>query len=272
MLGKLIKHELRASRRMMLPFILAELAAALMFGISMNIVGRGISTPEWLDWIFMLSSILFVVGLIALSAMAYVVMVERFRRNLLGDEGYLMFTLPVTVDQHIFSKMIAASIWFIVTALVFIGSVFIMLAVNVDFFALDWSEFSQAVMATWLRALDMVGLGHMLGFALEFIVMMILGIFSACLMFYLAMAIGYSFSDHKLLISVVAFFGVSFVLNLLGALFMFTISSADIYGSIEDPWWPGHIAFLMLIAQALLQCVVFYLPTRLLLKKRLNLP
>lgn len=37
-----------------------------------------------------------------------VILIQRFYKNLLGSEGYLMFTLPVTVSQHLFSKTIIA--------------------------------------------------------------------------------------------------------------------------------------------------------------------
>ena len=37
-----------------------------------------------------------------------VILIQRFYKNLLGSEGYLMFTLPVTVTQHLLSKTIIA--------------------------------------------------------------------------------------------------------------------------------------------------------------------
>ena len=40
-------------------------------------------------------------------------MVVRFRNNLMTDEGYLMFTLPVSVHQLLWSKLLVSMLWFI---------------------------------------------------------------------------------------------------------------------------------------------------------------
>lgn len=39
-------------------------------------------------------------------------MVVRFRNNLMTDEGYLMFTLPVSVHQLLWSKLLVSMLWF----------------------------------------------------------------------------------------------------------------------------------------------------------------
>ena len=38
-------------------------------------------------------------------------LVERFYHNLLGNEGYLMFALPVSTSEHIIAKILTALIW-----------------------------------------------------------------------------------------------------------------------------------------------------------------
>ena len=37
-----------------------------------------------------------------------IIQIQRFSKNLLGDEGYLMFTLPASVSQHITAKLVVA--------------------------------------------------------------------------------------------------------------------------------------------------------------------
>ena len=51
-----------------------------------------------------------------------IVTVQRFTRNLLGDEGYLMFTIPVGSWQLLLSKMIVMAVW------IFFSLFFIMLS------------------------------------------------------------------------------------------------------------------------------------------------
>lgn len=54
----------------------------------------------------------------ALAIMSIVLMVNRFRTNLMGDEGYVTFTLPVSSHQIVWSKIIVSTVWFIVTGIV----------------------------------------------------------------------------------------------------------------------------------------------------------
>ena len=45
-----------------------------------------------------------------------VLMVYRFYKNLMTDEGYLMFTLPVSRSQLIWSKLMVALAWGVLSA------------------------------------------------------------------------------------------------------------------------------------------------------------
>ena len=66
-----------------------------------------------------------------LTLMSIVLMVNRFRTNLMGDEGYVTFTLPVSSHQIVWSKIIVSTVWFIATGIVEA------LALLVCFFDLD---------------------------------------------------------------------------------------------------------------------------------------
>ena len=111
MLAKLIKHEFKATARIFLPILGTVLvltgAAALtvkLGGILVLPGGTGWGGPV----LGLASGLLCLLTFIAMMAMmtaAVVVTIQRFYKNLLGDEGYLMFTLPVTPAQHITAKL-----------------------------------------------------------------------------------------------------------------------------------------------------------------------
>ena len=107
MLSKLIKHELRASRRIMLPFLGAVLALSVLAGISTTAMEHQVDY-SWLNVVYGLIIFAFVMGVMAVCVVAVVMMIQRFYKNLLGDEGYVSFTLPATVDEHIFAKLISS--------------------------------------------------------------------------------------------------------------------------------------------------------------------
>ena len=278
MLGKLIKHELRGSGRTMLPFILVSLFLAVMAGFSMRAMEFQ-QDYSWFNILFGIVIFLFVAGLMAVCIMSVVVVINRFRQNLLGDEGYLMFTLPVSVDQHIWSKMIVSAIWFLATGLTCMLAVVLVLLCNVRTFDVNWSEVGY-VMGELGRMMKEFGILHIVGYGLELLVMFFVGACVSCLTFYCAMAIGYSFSNRKVLLSILAFFGIDILLSmaqsalivLLNALpgverFMenMDLSRVNAAGSV-------HIVLLCWVLYLAIHAAVLYIPTRLLLKKKLNLP
>ena len=276
MLGKLIKHEFKGSGRTMVPFILVCLGLSVLAGLSI----RGMENLQDYGWFTVLFGIvifLFVVGLMAVCIMALVVCIERFRKNLLGDEGYLMFTLPVSVDEHIFAKLIVSSVWFVVTWLVCMLAFVLMLLCNVDMIEVNWSEIGYVLNEVWGRLVDF-GLLHIIAYILEMLVLAFASCCVACLQFYSAMAIGYSFSNHKVLLSVVFFFVINVVLSILQPLLMAVTGNAGVIDfmieSVENMSAPVtvHMILLGTFLYMLILFVILYFPTRLLLKHKLNLP
>ena len=278
MLGKLIKHELRGSGRTMLPFILVSLFLAVMAGLSMRAMEHQ-QDYSWFNIVFGIVIFLFVAGLMAVCIMSVVVVINRFRQNLLGDEGYLMFTLPVSVDEHIWAKLIVSAIWFLATGLTCTLAVMLMLLCNINTFDIDWSEVGY-VMGELGRMMKQFGVLHIVGYCLKLLVMFFGGVCVSCLTFYCAMAIGYSFANRKVLLSILAFFGLdifftTFQSALIAALN--GIPGVEMFLDNLDLSQVGtagcvHIALLCWVLYLAVHAAVLYIPTRLLLKKKLNLP
>ena len=278
MLGKLIKHELRGSGRTMLPFILVSLFLSVMAGLSMRAMEHQ-QEYSWFNILFGIVIFLFVAGLMAVCIMSVVVVINRFRQNLLGDEGYLMFTLPVSVDQHLWSKLIVSAIWFAATALTCMLAVMLMLLCNINTFEIDWSEVGY-VMGELGRMMREFGILHIVGYCLELLAMFFVGACVSCLTFYCAMAIGYSFSNRKVLLSILAFFGIDILFSRLqSSLIMLLNAIPGVERFLENldlsrvnAAGSVHIVLLCWVLYLAIHAAVLYIPTRLLLKKKLNLP
>ncbi len=67
--------------------------------------------------------VLLIVGIFVITL---IVILQRFYKNLVKEEGYLMFTLPVKPWELITSKLIASVIWTFVSTIVVMISVCIM--------------------------------------------------------------------------------------------------------------------------------------------------
>jgi TM2 domain-containing membrane protein YozV len=118
MLRKLLRYEFKALLRILPALYLALLVVAVAAGVSQRIAGdevqgnivSSVNIPTLL--VNALGIMLFVLFTVNL-----VVVIHRFRDNLLKDEGYLMFTLPVSEWKLAASKGIAALCMFLLTGI-----------------------------------------------------------------------------------------------------------------------------------------------------------
>ena len=108
---KLLKYEWKACARTCLPMYAAVLLLAVVNRLTMTDriqeLMYGIPTA--------LLALLYVAVMVAVLVVTEVILIQRFYKSLLGDEGYLMFTLPVTVSQHIWAKTIIAVVMSIIS-------------------------------------------------------------------------------------------------------------------------------------------------------------
>lgn len=277
MLGKLIKHEFRATGRIMLPLLGAVLVLSPIVGLIIRVFDR----EGFNDIIRFLGGTvvaLFFVAVAAICVTSVVIMVRRFNSNLLQDEGYLMFTLPVSTHSLIWSKLIVSFVWFMVAAIsstVFIAIVALVCYADSDFTGaiIFVNEFTK-----------IVGGWNIAAYILEGLVCLFLLSCSVCLHFYAAMALGHSFANHKTLLSVCFFIALSIVMSWL----MFVVSGLFGDGILStvsqamDAWMDGmeyareyalvpHVMFLGGGLYLLVVSALYYIPTILPLKKSLNI-
>lgn len=138
MLRKLLKHEFRATGRIMLPLF----GILLLVSVGANFSSRGMlnSDSSLLRTLGTIFIMLFIVGIFAVGIISFVLMINRFYKNLLQDEDYVMMTLPVCVHQQIWSKLIVSTVWFAATVVV-IGLSCCIMAFDIRFVGDLWHGF-----------------------------------------------------------------------------------------------------------------------------------
>lgn len=284
---KLLKYEMRAMNRRLFPVYIGMLAIALLnylFGFGRIMRGSDSLTLEWAESLpnvlFMLiSTMQALITALFFGLMAGMMVVwlmttlNRFRKGLLGEEGYLMFTLPVTTGRLVGAKLLAASIHLLLSCAVALLSFCILLGIPELFrllFELDWSTAFRnlgSVIPSWPLMV------------LELIALFILSTFSSILRFYLAMALGHLSNRHRTLLSVIAYIGISAALSMLASLFFGSLSLLDTSGLFDaiyrfcanQPHLVAHAVLLGFLVVTLLEGALFWFPTRYILKNRLNL-
>ncbi|MCL2490553.1 MAG: hypothetical protein FWF36_07520 [Propionibacteriaceae bacterium] len=123
MLSKLIKYEFKATGRI---FLLTYVVVVALAGVNAAMLAVRPPSNSGLEVLYAgvstVTGLLYGIAAFAAFLLTIVIVVVRFYR-MLGDEGYLWFTLPVTPTQQIFGKLIPATVWTIVTTIVTLASV-----------------------------------------------------------------------------------------------------------------------------------------------------
>ena len=213
MLRKLLKHEFRATARVIFPLylitiLLAVMARATSLWTEMvtydSLMGR-----NFLNVISVIIAVGFVLALVATFVVAVVQAILRFRSNLMADEGYVMFTLPVSTHSLVWSKLIVSIVWFLGAIVIDTLSLTVLVA-DIKMFG-SIARFFQDL----AQHLTTYYVGNGLAFLLEILLLFLVGCVVTCLTFYTPLAIGHSFTQHKMLLSVVFFFVIQVVVQII---------------------------------------------------------
>lgn len=269
MLWKLLKHEIKAMGRIMLPVWGALLILSVFVSLTDKLLGQ---TEHVLANIIAVMLVgLFVVGCIAAGVVAVIMMVLRFQKSLLSREGYLTHTLPVNVHQLVWSRALTAMIYMALTVVVVFGCFLISVARTgvvqelLDVFIIMWRDIIANAPL------------HGVLYIAEVLLMIVLAELGSCLMFYAALSIGHSFANHKGLMSVVFYFVLYIASQIVATLLMVVVISSNFphmlvqLETAEQVFRYTHGLMLGMVLVYLIYCAVYYLLTTGMLKRRLNL-
>ncbi len=210
MLGKLLKHEFRATSGAMLIVWLGLVAVSglsLLVGLIYDILDVDMLLP-------ILSLPLFFLIAVAAVVTVYVLIIRRFYTNVYGDEGYLTLTLPVSRGTILMSKLICSTVWLISTyVLLLLTFMIFMIGVNGSFFEM-LSVFDDA----FSDIIAFFDIPAPLA-VIELIIFAIITPIMSVLMLYASISIGQLFSKHRFVGALLGYLGVSFAKRLANGCF-----------------------------------------------------
>ena len=257
MLLKLLKYDFRSMWKTFSLVWAACLALALVNRFTLDLPGRAdLGFDSWGSAMSSIIALVFFGVLFAMFVAVMIFVIQRFYKGLLGDEGYLMNTLPVQSWQLVLSKLVCA-------VFVSIASMIIVFLAFLVLVPIRWKMvFSLAFIQELWQGL--VGNPGALLYLFELCVMVTLGLAMLILMVYLAMAVGQMFS-HRIVMSVAAFFALDVLVTMY-------INLVDRLGVVDMVSRLGeHGGLWTANAMILLPAVVLFLAASWLLKHRLNL-
>lgn len=282
MLSKLLKYEMMSTGRIFGVCYIGVLVTALLFrllgalawdyGNELDTVQGFLAIPNIVAG---LSMMMYVVMVVAVIVVTIIFILQRFYKNLLTGEGYLMHTLPVTAAQHIWSKLIAAVIWTILSSIVVVLSVCVLSMTGelLAAFIEEWREFLAVFRIYFGIPFSLI--------ALECVVVLVVSIAVSILEVYLAIMLGHQAAKHKIAMAVVAYVGISVVLNIIFSIGLnlllvsaYGLHLMDWLGRIAENMTPMQWLQVMLLGSLVLNLImgiVFYVITERLMRRNLNL-
>lgn len=271
MIGKLIKLECKSSMKLISLIWLALVVAGVLMGIWVNLIENMSANNPLFLIVEILPPMIYGVLFIAMIVVSVMMVLLRFYRGVLGDEGYLTHTLPVKTWQIITSKGIVSGI--IVTVSIIVGAIsLILMGICVDFSAFkDLLGEMRRFIGDEPRYL-IVGV--------EVLIVLIAGILKSIYQVYAAMAIGQLVDKYRILLTVGAYIGISAVLTVIGS-FVSLLAEMDGFISWVDSLFALNYAdgvftmmqFIMLgvFLLTVIQLVAFHIVTERILSLKLNL-
>lgn len=266
MLSKLIGYEFRATRRIFFPAYLALLALSVLNAVSFAMTSH-------LDSLSLPSGILMVVYVVVIAAVAILsmaYMIVRFYQNLLGDEGYLMFTLPARPWQLLWSKAIVSTVW--MTASVILSGISIMIVTFGGLIADgEFGDFVQEILILWNRLESQFGSGFLVGVSLEAIVCALCYVIVFCMQVYAALSLGQLFHRFRLGMSFVMFVVCSVVEQVVFTLLGNVADALNLLPMAWDGPTSAVIVILVMILWSAITAAVYFMISNYLLSRKLNL-
>lgn len=211
MLSKLMYHEFKATRRVFFPAYGIMIALAVISSIFMILSNslQRLAVP------LTLLLVAYGLSLFAVGILSFVYMIVRFYKNLLCDEGYLMFTLPATPAQLIWSKCIVSTIWMVVSTILCIVTLGILLVpLMLGTFSTADASFWQTIHLGFQYIAQTCGI-HAITFPILLIVLGIVYIANSCMHIYACLAVGGLFNKHRLGAAVIAFIVFAIAWNII---------------------------------------------------------
>ncbi|HIX66889.1 MAG TPA: hypothetical protein H9735_02035 [Candidatus Anaerostipes excrementavium] len=245
MMMKLLKYDLKSMAKVIVPFWIALFtigilcSAQIKFGLQ-NMGGAG-------NTLLVISFMVFIALIVAVMVMNFAVIIQRFWKGLLKEEGYLMFTLPVSERNLILSKGISAML---ITMGTFVVIVLLVLAVGL-MHGLELRQLAQIRIPDWFTA----------KWGFYMIAFCVINILSGIYHLYVAMAIGQLSNKNRFLCSFAAYIVLAIVFTIVETLVL-EGSSTRVYDMVSE--W-------VYLAVGAAEVIIYHIITEYILSKKLNL-
>ena len=242
MFWNLVRYEFKNVNKWYLALYGAVLALSVIIGLQASAI-KMLSSQDQESIMLVFQAFIFGGLIITMSISTLILIIRRFKGSVYERQGYLTLTLPISEHQIILAKLLGAFRWSLLSAVVFILSIYIFL-VTVDPQIID----VYMIRYFFGHYLDSIGLS-----LISYIFSTVAGI----LCIYLSISIGQLFNEYRTALAVVAYIVIQTILGFI---------TLNLRIDFDYNW---TISFEIL--KDLILSVVFYLGTYYILKNKVNL-
>ena len=280
MFVKGMKYEIRAVARIVFPMLVIFLCAAMIMSLGFMLDGRVFGFTEKaeesgtvLSVLFALAEGLVGVGLLLLMAVinvaVYVLIIHRFYVSFFTDEGYLTFTLPVTIDCHLAIKIVSMFFWNLVALIVtLLGGLIVFGGLYVGY-----TEEAKIILSEISFVFEMLGTGltqifDHVGVQIVFggLALLVTTVFQS-LLIYFSISLGCMiFKKHRLLGAIVGIFGINAIYSFVSTIISYLLTFVSLVSEVAYLVTMGFTIVLTVVG-----IIAVYIGMRYILQKKLNL-
>lgn len=271
-----MKYEIRAVARVLLPMFIVFLCAAMLMSLGYMLDGRVFhfaekEEPSVLGSLLSTAEALIGLGLfclfIAINVVTFVMIVRRFYTSFFTDEGYLTFTLPLTMNCHLMIKIASMILWNILSVIVtMIGILIIFGGIAVGYTDMLKQVFAEAQYAfdwIWTSIKADLRISHI---SLSIIALLTDFIFQSILL-YFSITIGCMvFKKHRLVGAILCVFCIDGVHSFLSNFCSALLTEFNVVSETA-----GLLAVIIGIIVSVIGIIALYCSMKYILERKLNL-
>lgn len=263
MLGKLIKNEFKATSRLVAQIYLVMVLITVFLKVMLEIQIGSESNNVFVNTMVGFLMVTFVLAIITLFLGTVIVIIKRFYDNMLKDQGYLSFTLPVTTGQHLASKILVSYIWIIVSFIVAGIAIIILFLDNAE----AWREVSQTISSI----LDVVKQQNLWSLVIKMILIVVIGLYSNIIIAYTCFSVGQLFNKHRIVGALITYMGIYTVNQIVGVIFMLAVLNMEVTNEMTMTVDMFQNIMTYSLTLSVVESIICTIVTYFMLNKRLNL-
>lgn len=281
MFGKCLKYEFKAIARKVVPLFVTVLAISLILGIAFSLDGRlfpdasaeGEATA--LEGVLSVVKGLFIAGLFIMIFVAgitvFIMTIKRFYTSFFTDEGYLTFTLPVSVNCHIMTKIVSMVIWNLLGAVVTLVAYLIMIiGAEIGYGAVSESYAEIADSLSYFMTLLSGFSDEYAGSIVLFVVYSVVSYIFEVLLIYFGISLGCMLTKkHRVIVSIICIVGVNMVFSIAESIIQAVVTVSSTF--MDSLAAASAIALASLTVLGIVKVMLSYIGIKAILTKKLNL-